>query len=113
MTSVSKDLPNQVKDFVTALVANAKLNKEWAICDMEGGKCFADTIPYVKRQVDGSYQISDNYERFFDTIYVFTPNADATHSPGEWSLRYGYSDIAPHSYTYEQAMADASIMFTG
>lgn len=99
-------LPEQVKTFVAALVQNAKQVEEWAICDMEGGKCFADTIPYVKTLEDGSVQVCDNYEKFFDTIYTYHP----THG---WSIRWMYADRAPKSYSYEMAMADANIMFTG
>jgi hypothetical protein len=62
--------------------------------------------------------VCDNYEKFFDTIYTFTPSKDSpegnTHSPnGEWSIRWMYADREPETYSYEKAMADAQIMFTG
>ena|SRR5277367_80809 len=104
--SLPDNLPEQVTSFVTALIANAKQVEGWDGHDMEGGKSFAETIPYVKRLDDGSIQVCDNYERFFDTIY--------THSPqGEWSVRWMYADRQAQAYSYEQAMSDANIMFTG
>jgi hypothetical protein len=106
MKAMPDNLPEQVKTFVDALVANAKQVEGWDECDLEGGKCFADTVVYVKRLEDGSIQVCDNYEKFFDTIY--------THSPeGQWSIRWMYADREPQTYSYEQAMSDASIMFTG
>jgi hypothetical protein len=100
-------LPEEVKTFVSALVANAKQVEGWDTCDMEGGRCFADTIPYVKTLDDGeSVQVCDNYERFFDTIYTYHPTQG-------WSIRWMYADREPESYSYEKAMADAQIMFTG
>lgn len=98
--------PEEVRDFVTALIANAKTNEDWAKPDLEGGKCFAETIPYVKRIPDGSVRIMDNYERFFDTIYQ--RSAD-----GVWTIRAMYSDEPAKPYTFEQCMGDAQIMFTG
>jgi len=98
-------LPEEVRNFVKALVENAKQVEDWAKPDMSEGRCFADTIAYVSRRDDGSVEVSDNYERFFDTIYIY--------QDGEWKTRRLYSEQEPKNYTYEQCMADASIMFTG
>lgn len=104
--SMPDNLPEQVKSFVEALIANAKQVEGWDTCDLEGGKCFADTIPYVKKLDDGSVEVCDNYEKFFDGIFIYS-------AEGDWSLRFMYSDRLPELYSYEKAMADASIMFTG
>lgn len=105
--------PEQVRTFVQALIANAKEVEGWEVCDLEGGKCFADTIPYVKLLSDGRIQVCDNYEKFFDTIYTYTPSADESERAGKWEIRWMYADREPRSYTFEKCMADAHCMFTG
>lgn len=101
------EFPDEVRQFVTAMIANAKTVEGWAVLEFnDDTECFADRIPYVKRLSDGSVQICDNIEKFFSTIYRFSPE-------GVWTVREMYSDEPPKPYTFEQCMADASIMFTG
>ena len=99
-------LPEQVRNFITACVANAKTVGTWSVCDMEGGKCFADTLLCISQNDDGSVEISDNYEQFFSTIYTYT-------AQGEWKVRRMYSEEAYRPYSYEKAMRDASVLYTG
>lgn len=106
-------LPEQVRTFVLAAIANAKEVEGWDICDMEGGKCFADTILYVKRLDDGRIEVSDNYEKFFDIIYTYTPSQDESMRAGVWNIRWMFADRSPRTYTFEQCMSDARCMFTG
>lgn len=101
------EFPDEVQQFVAALIANAKKVKGWEALEFGGGtECFADRIPYVRRLEDGGFQVCDNFEKFFDTIYK--RSAD-----GVWTIRAMYSDEPERAYTFEQCMADASIMFTG
>jgi hypothetical protein len=88
-------LPEPVKAFLAAMIENGK--KVWA--PTETGFCFAEEIPYVAVNEDGSVEISDNFERFFNWTYAYSPT-------GEWTI-----DGKP--YSYEEAMADAGMMFTG
>lgn len=105
-------LPEPVRRFVEALRENARRVPTWDVPSLEGSKCFADTIVYVYATADGRITICDNYERFFSTIYDFRPDP-ADPSGGTWSIRQAYSDEPGEPYTFEQAMADAAIMFTG
>lgn len=109
---MNTELPWQVQNFVAALIANARTVEGWETPDLAGGKCFAETIAYVKKKPDGSIQVCDNYEKFFDIIYLYTPGKDVNEE-GMWTIRHMYSDEPAESYSYEQCMADASIMFTG
>jgi hypothetical protein len=101
-------LPEQVSNFVQALIFNAMEVEGWNVNDMEGGSCFADTIPHVKVNEDDSITICDNYDgRLFEIIYTY-------HSEDVWTVRRMYSDIPfDDTYSYAKCMADASIMFTG
>lgn len=102
-------LPEQVRTFVQALIANAKEAHEgWGEHDYEDGRCFADMIPGVESQEDGTYIVCDNFERFFSTMYHFIPEGE-----GRWEVRNMYGEGGWRPYTYEKALADASIMFTG
>ena len=92
----------QVDKFIAAIKENAA--KIWTEPD---DKDFIDGLVYVNKLDDESISISDNYERFFDTIYRVTPN-------GEWSYRRMWSESSIWKpYTFAQAMNDASILYTG
>lgn len=100
-------LPEPVRRFVEAIRDNALRVPSWDVPSLEGGKRFADTVVYVSAKDDGRITICDNYERFFPTIYTYTPSDDT------WSIRHMYSEEPAEPYSFEQAMADAAIMFTG
>lgn len=104
-------LPEPVRRFVEALRDNALLVPTWDVPSLEGDKRFADTVVYVYSTPDGRTTICDNYERFFSTIYDYTPGADG--AEGTWTIRHAYSDEPGEPFSFEQAMADAAIMFTG
>lgn len=91
----------QVDKFVAAIKENAA--KIWTEPD---DKDFIDELVYVKVLDDGSVSICDNYERFFSTIYRVDTN-------GNWFYRTMYSDMPEREYSFEKAMGDASIMYTG
>ena len=99
------NMPDQVSSFVAALIANAKRIEGWEVCNLRDGKCFADTVVYVKRLTDGSWQVCDNYEKFFSAIYLY--------KDGEWSIRHMYSELPAKPFDYYKCMLDADIMFTG
>jgi len=98
--------PDQVRQFVHALISNAKEVEGWEVCDMEDGKCFADTIAHIEHKEDGRWVVCDNYERFFSLIYTYTV-------AGEWTVRRMYGEGGEMPYSFAKCMADASIMFTG
>ena len=92
----------QVQKFVEAVKENAR--QSWTKPE---DKEFIDSLLHVFTQDDGSVTISDNYERFFDIIYVVRVD-------GSWSYRKMWSESGElKSYSFEQAMSDASIMYTG
>jgi len=91
----------QVEKFVAAIKENA--TKVWTEPD---DKDFIDGLVYVEKLEDGSVSISDNYERFFSIIYRVDAN-------GNWYYRTMYSDMPEREYSFEKAMGDASIMYTG
>jgi predicted porin len=91
----------QVKSFVEAILSNART--KWDSPDDEG---FVEKLLYIRQEGD-VIEVSDNFERFFDTIYQYNVVTDT------WRLRYGYSDKPEKAYSYEKAMSDASIMYTG
>jgi len=95
-----ESLPENPRKFIQAVWENARKVEEWDDDDWVKG------LLYVKTLEDGSVQVSDNFERFFDTIYTFRPD-------GTVGLRWGYSDRAPQEYDMERALSDASIMYTG
>lgn len=105
--------PEPVKLFVEAMIANAKKVEGWDEPSLIHGsvETFADSVVYVKRLDDGNgnvtFEVMDNYERFFDRIYRYDPANNA------WQVRWCYSEREPIAYTFERAMLDASIMFTG
>lgn len=105
-------LPGPVQRFLTALRENALQVEGWADMEFEGGKaCFADRIAYTKVKDDGTITICDNFERFFSTIFEYRP--DPAEPNGRWTIREMYSDEPARAYSFELAMADASILFTG
>jgi len=89
----------QVSEFVKAVKENAR--KVWTEAD---DASFIDSLLYVREDHEGT-AIMDNYERFFDSIY----RVDAK---GNWYVRNGYYS-SEKPYTFEKAMSDASIMYTG
>ncbi len=91
-------LPEQVQAFVVKLRANASTVEGW-------DDDFVSELLYIDRKEDGSITVSDNYEKFFSTIYTYTVE-------GTWMIRsmWGGGD---KPYSHEQAMSDASIMYTG
>lgn len=95
-------LPKSVKEFINAARESARRVPEW-----RGDDDFIDSLLYIKVMGDGSVEVSDNYERFFDTIYTFRPD-------GSVELRWGYADHeAVRDYALEKALSDASILFSG
>ncbi len=92
----------QVQEFSEAVKKNAR--QVWNEPD---DKSFVDDLLFIEEQDDGSVTISDNFEKFFDTIYRVT-------SDGEWSYRRMWSESSAWKpYSFAQAMSDASIMYTG
>jgi len=57
--------PEQVREFVSAVFVNAR--KVW---DQPEDDSFVDSLLFVEETREG-WQVSDNYERFFDTIYRY------------------------------------------
>lgn len=103
-------LPEPVQRFLQALRANALKVEGWDEPDSEG-KCMADDVIHVSVKPDGRITVCDNYERFFSIIYDFTP--EAGNPDGNWKTREMWSSEPARDYTFEKAIADASIMFTG
>ena len=69
-------------------------------------KEFIEDLLYVKELPNGSTEVSDNFEKFFDIIY-------RVDKEGNWYIRRMYGERGEDPYTFEKAMADASIMYTG
>lgn len=106
-------LPAPVRRFVDALRENALKVDGWDVKELERGtKCMADIVIHVSVKSDGRITICDNFERFFSIIYDFTPDPGDPDG-GRWQTREMYSSEPAQDYSYEQAMADAAIMFTG
>lgn len=97
---MGEEIPKQVKEFVEAATANAK--EAWGEDNI-----IAKDVMFAERGEDGSWTVSDNYERFFSTIYRFDPKS------GAWTIRTMYAGEPEKPYTFEKVMADASILFTG
>ena len=87
-------MPTEVKKFVDAVEANAK-EAEMSL----------SRLVHTKMKDDGSWQMSDNYERFWSLIY--------TYRDGEWFVRDMHSERSEKPYTFAKAMSDASMMYTG
>jgi hypothetical protein len=101
----NKPLPEPVQEFVRRAMESAK--KAWSE-DEDGGPTdsFFNTLLGVTRTPEGVV-ILDNFERFFDTIYLYTTD-------GEWKIRHMYSEESGYKpYTEEQALQDASMLYTG
>lgn len=92
--------PKEVLEFVRAMKANAI--EAWGESDP-----IAKDVVHVEELTSGDWQVSDNYERFFSTIYTFNP------AVREWTTRTMYSEGAERLYTHDKCMADAACMFTG
>lgn len=113
MTIDRTTLPNPVQRFLKALRENALKVEGWDVKDIDGDtKCMADDVIHVSVKPDGKVTICDNYERFFPIIYDYTPDP-ADPDGGRWQTREMYSDGSAQDYTFDKAMADAAIMFTG
>jgi hypothetical protein len=92
-------LPQQVRNFIAEVHINAKRVEEW-------DEDFIQSLLYVQVDKDGGVTISDNYERFFGTVYTYTYG-------GKWLVRSMYGEGGDREYSYDKVMADASIMYTG
>lgn len=95
------NIPEPVQKFIDAVKENAK-----QVWNEPGDDDFIDSLLYVDTKKDGSIVICDNYEKFFQTIY----RIDTT---GNWHVREMYSERSERMYSFEAAMVDASIMYTG
>lgn len=91
----------QVKQFIEAVKKNAA--EVWNEPD---DKDFINSLLYVHSLPDGSTSISDNFEKFFPLIYRVDKD-------GNWFIRTMYSDTGERPYSFEKAMGDARIMYTG
>lgn len=94
----------QAKQFIAAVKENAA--KCW---DQPDDKDFIEKLLYVYEFPNGSVSISDNFEKFFSIMYRVDKD-------GNWFVRRMYSDEPADQekpYTFECAMSDASIMYTG
>jgi hypothetical protein len=91
----------QANDFIEAVKKNA------AECwDQPDDKEFIDKLLYVNELANGTVVISDNFERFFQTIYMVDVN-------GNWYTTPMFGDICKKPTTFQSVMSDASIMYTG
>lgn len=95
------NMPEPVKAFVAAVLANAR--QVWTEA---ADASFVEQLIYVGEHEDGSVTICDNFEKFFATIYRVAKD-------GSWTIRTMYSDEPERPYSFEKAMADAGIMYTG
>jgi len=86
-------LPDEVKQFITTCNENAQKAIE------------IDDIIYVQKCEDGSFEISDNYDRFFSTVWKYTADK-------KWMV-YDRGEERWDEYSFELAMEDASILMTG
>lgn len=92
-------LPQQVRNFIQAVQENARKVEGW-------DDDFIARLLYVEVDKDGGVTISDNFERFFRTIYTYTYG-------GKWLVRDMYGEGGDRAYSYAQVMGDAAIMYTG
>lgn len=95
----ASEMPDEVRQLKEAIEAN-----ERASSAENGMESLPDPV-YAKKNSDGSWSVLDNYERFFDTIYIYRD--------GQWSVREMYSDEPERPYSFARAMSDARIMYTG
>lgn len=93
-------LPEQVRNFCLAVIENAKGVRGW-------DEDFRNDLIYIECKENGDIEVTDNFERFFSTIYTYRP------SEGKWYVRRMYSDSPLREYTFRQCMSDASMMYTG
>ena len=99
--TLKDEIPEKVLKLKKAIIANAK--KAWGDDDI-----VAQDIAFVfYHRRHGKWEVSDNYERFFSTIYAYYPETDT------WTTRTMFGEDEEKPYTFEKAMADARIMFTG
>lgn len=91
----------QAQQFIAAVKENAR-----QVWDGKDDEQFVERILSVRELPDGSTQIADNYETLFGSIY-------RVDMQGNWFIRNAYSEAGERPYSFDKAMADASIMFTG
>jgi hypothetical protein len=91
----------QVQEFVAAIKENGR--KCWNEPEDES---FINQLVHVHPESDGSITICDNFERFFSSIY-------RVDRQGNWYIRTMFSGEPEREYSFEKAMSDASIMYTG
>jgi hypothetical protein len=103
--SLLEHAPEQVRLFCVAMYENAKECDRYARKDYERSIDIADSRVCLEHTDDDCWTICDNYERA-PFIYVVHPD-------GSWKIHEMYGDEPEKDYTFEQAMADAAIMFTG
>jgi len=87
-----RDAPAQVRQVLKAAQDSA-----------ERGGARKDSA-YLSRDDDGSYSISDNYER--SSLILEYRN-------GQWTIRRMYSEAAPKRIDFEDALGNARLMFHG
>ncbi len=92
-------LPEQVQAFVAKVRENGATVPGW-------DEDMVAELLYIDRKEDGSITVCDNFERYFTTIYTYTAD-------GKWLVRSMWGGGSDRPYTYEKAMSDASIMYTG
>jgi hypothetical protein len=98
---MSAEMPEQVRQFVEAATANAR-----EVLD----EIIAKDVMYAcqEKSYEDRWVVSDNYERFFATIYIYDPKTDT------WTTRPWFSDTDDERpYDFNRVMADAAILFTG
>lgn len=91
---VREDAPKEVLALEAAIEANAR-----------SAGLELPAFVSVNKEDDGSWVLCDNYERYFLTMYVY--------EDGQWFVRQMYSDTPRKPYSFERAMQDASMMYTG
>lgn len=92
-------LPEPVRQFCLAIIENAK--QVWDDFD------FLSDLLHIEVREGGEIEVSDNFERFFSTIYTYRPESN------QWFVRNMYSDCPTKAYTFAGCMSDASMMYTG
>lgn len=91
----------EAEQFIEAVKKNARL-----VWDEPDDEDFVNELLFVQEK-DGVVTISDNYEKFFQTMYRIT-------SDGKWWCRSMWSEsVEWREYSFSKAMGDASIMYTG
>lgn len=82
------------------------INANWISSFEEGDAPSNDAVHVSFHEEDNSWTICDNYERFFDQIFIYRD--------GKWSYRLMFAETdREYEYSFEKAMHDASIVYTG